>query len=195
MSGPALSRRPTSPDFSALCRPHANRLRTGEMTLPEFRAAMCDLLQRRFGVARASLWRVEGAGAHRHLRCVGVGTPGGVFDASGTELRDAELGFYFEVLLDRGIYHADDVRTDPLLDTLRPFLARHGVTALLDTVFQINGKPFGVVCLEETAGPRHWTPAESIALRQAASAISLAIARYRRAGDPGAVPTPTARSR
>lgn len=188
MSGPVPSPRRAPPDFSSLCRPHAARLRTGEMTLPEFRAAMCDLLQRTFGVARASLWRVEGDGVDWHLRCVGLGTPGGVFVAPGVELREVELGAYFKVLLERGVYASDDVRTDPLLVTLSPFLRQNGVTALMDTLFQINGRPFGVVCLEETSGPRHWTASEAVSLRLAASAISLAIARYRPPGDPAAVP-------
>lgn len=163
-------------DFAFRCRALGAQLDQGELSLPEFRARICELLIERFAASRASLWRFSGTGAQRRMHCVGIGTADGRFEPGGAELHASAFEGYFEELVTRGVYRAPDVHADPLLAGLHPYFEATGVRALLDTSFAINGLPFGVVCLEETR-PRQWTPAEGVALRQAASALSIVVAR------------------
>ncbi len=155
----------------------AAQLACGALTLPAFREALCRLLRGSFGVSRASLWGFTGDGDKRSLHCVGLASTGAAFHASGAVLHASEFGLYFEQLLSRGVYVAHDVMQEPALAGLATYFARTGVRSLLDTSFQINGRPFGVVCLEETGRVRTWTAQEAAALRQAASTISLSVAR------------------
>lgn len=164
-------------DFAVQCRALGARLAEGELPLPEFRARICALLTERFSVSRASLWRFVGAGVDRRMCCVGIGTMSGQFDPGGAVLHANAFGGYFEELVTRGVYSAPDVHVDPRLAGLAPYFEATGVRALLDTCFAINGLPFGVLCLEETRHTRQWTAAEGAALRQAASALSLVVAR------------------
>jgi GAF domain-containing protein len=164
-------------DFARRCSALGARLATGELALPAFRAHICALLTERFAVSRASLWRFVGSGVDRRMLCVGIGTMSGDFEPGGTVLHANAFGGYFEQLVSRGVYRAPDVHADPLLAGMAPYFSATGVRALLDTCFAINGLPFGVLCLEETRGTRQWTAAEGAALRQAASALSLVVAR------------------
>ncbi|MGE5865744.1 MAG: GAF domain-containing protein [Rhizobacter sp.] len=164
-------------DFALRCRALGARLAEGELALPEFRARICALLTERFAVSRASLWRFVGAGVDRRMHCVGIGTMDGRFEPGGAVLHANAFSGYFEQLVTRGVYSAPDVQADPLLTGLAPYFNTTGVRALLDTCFAINGLPFGVLCLEETRHTRQWTASEGAALRQAASALSLVVAR------------------
>jgi GAF domain-containing protein len=165
------------PDFAEACRTLAAKLAAGDMPVPAFREALCTLLMTQFGVSRASVWRFAGDGETRRMRCVGLSTVRDGFDPGGAELHATEFSIYFSQLLTRGVFIANDVALEPSLAGLAPYFARTGVRSLLDTSFQINGRPFGVVCLEETDVQRTWTSAEAASLRQAASVISLMIAR------------------
>lgn len=163
--------------FAALCRWHGARLQAGDETLDQFRQALCGALVAHFRVSRASLWRCVGESPDQRLHCVGVGLASGGAEGGGAVLHEAEFGAYLRELLGRGVYTARDVLADPALSGLQAYFASTGVRSLLDTAFQINGRPFGVLCLEVTGQPRAWTAREAQQLRAAASAISLVVAR------------------
>lgn len=153
------------------------QLGNGDIDLVMYRAALCGIFQTHFGCARASLWRFVGPADARQLRCLGLHTAEGGFCEPEVALSAADFGVYMREVLARGVFVASDVRCDPHLHELRAYFDAHQVCSLLDTAFQINGEAFGVVCLEETGQTRHWTRQEQTALRDAASLVSLSIAR------------------
>jgi GAF domain-containing protein len=163
--------------LTAAVRDLGARLASGDLPLDGYCAALCALFQSHFGCARASLWRFVNAEGERRLRCMGLQTATEGHSRPGGELAEADYRVYFEELLARGTYASNDVMADPALAELHAYFQATGVTALLDTAFQINGEAFGVVCLEEVGVARTWTRPEQSALREAAALVSLTIAR------------------
>lgn len=153
------------------------QLSSGDINLVDYGAGLCHAFLDHFGCARASLWRFVGDDAARRLRCVGLHTRDDGFSTPGTELAETDFRVYIGELLARGTFMAPDVRAEPQLVELRAYFDAHGVCSMLDTAFQINGAPFGVVCLEETVQPRTWSRPEQSVLREAAAQVSLTIAR------------------
>ncbi|MCW7536946.1 GAF domain-containing protein [Aquabacterium sp. A7-Y] len=162
-------------------RAHSADLLADRLSSSGYRDRLCVALQQAFGCSRASLWRFGGPAADDlSLTCVAAfdvaegATPG------GDVLRQVEYRGYFEALLQSGVYASSDVLTDPHLGGLvAPYFLPRGIRSLLDTTFKVNGRIFGVVCIEQTGEPRHWSVREQHALRHAASQISLAVARYK----------------
>lgn len=150
----------------------------GDLSLLQFRTDLCKLLQQGFECSRASLWRFTGEAGELKLRCVGVYCEARGFEESRAELHEHEYGTYFAELLKRGVYSSSDVMADANLHELvASYFEPAGVRSLLDAAFQVNGRAFGVLCLEQIGKLREWTTAEQALVRQIASLISLSVAR------------------
>jgi GAF domain-containing protein len=150
----------------------------GDLSIQAFRAGLCEALQRGFVSSQASLWRFIGEPGSLVLRCVGMHSESRGAEAGSAELREHEFDVYFSELLKRGVYASADVLADPNLQGLvKPYFMPSGVRSLLDVAFQVNGKAFGVLCIEQVHQRREWTPAEHTLARHVATLISLSVAR------------------
>jgi hypothetical protein len=108
------------------------------------------------GVARASVWLLEGGGDS--IRCLDVFELTGTRHSSGLSLRAADFPAYFEALRSEHTIAAVDAHTDPRtscfsLSYLRPL----GIGAMLDVPIWLEGRMVGVVCHEHLGGTRQWT--------------------------------------
>jgi GAF domain-containing protein len=159
-------------------RQAAHALDVGDSGLNEYRRLAARALKARFACSMASVWRFQGPPGERILRCVAALSDDNQINAAGIVLAEAEAGAYFDVLASDGLFNCTDVLTHPLLaGLLGPYLLPQRVRGLLDASFQINGRPIGVLCIEQRDAPRVWTRGEEVDLRKAASAISLAMSR------------------
>ncbi|UUX95629.1 GAF domain-containing protein [Aquabacterium sp. J223] len=144
--------------------------------LQRVRDDLSEALQQHFQVSTVSLWCLDLMASPMVLHCVSLHTAQGQRPPYGP-LAEEEYGEYLRWVMREGVYACSNVDEDPNLQGLQPYFRRHGVQALLDAAFQVNGRPRGVVCLEHTGGPRTWTPAEKSLLRRVSAEASLAIAR------------------
>lgn len=143
-----------------------------------YRQRAAQALRTRFDCSMASLWRLEGAAGQRRLVCLAAHTDDPVRNVAGQTLAEELLPDYLGQLADRGLFRSDDVFSDPrLLGIAEHYLRPMGVRSILDAAFQLNGRTFGVVCLDQHERTRHWTAADESDLRRAARMISLALGR------------------
>lgn len=146
----------------------------GGMSRDEARSAVIDVVLRRIGCQRVSLWKFEGADGALSLLCFASKRAGGPLDTSEQWLEQAEYRAYFNHLIERGTFVADDAMSDPALQPMRDtYLGVNHVLSLLDAAFTLNGRAYGMICCEETARRRSWRPVESAALRAIVNKLAL----------------------
>lgn len=132
----------------------------------ETRSALADVVLERIRCARVSLWKFEGEGDDLSLLCFASKSSGGALDTSERRLLRSEYGSYFNALVEKGTYVADDAMHDPALQSMRDnYLVSNNVLSMLDAAFLLNGRAYGTVCCEETAAPRHWRSGDVAAIR------------------------------
>ncbi|WKB53285.1 ATP-binding cassette domain-containing protein [Eleftheria terrae] len=180
IAGPASGHLSSLDGLPAAVRAHNADLLNDRLSVADYRARLCVELQTTFACSRASLWRFGGAApGDLSLTCVAAFDEAEGPSSGGDVLNQSEYHGYFEALLQHGVYASIDVLTDPHLQGLvAPYFLPRGIRSLLDTTFKVNGKIFGVVCIEQTGAPRDWTLRERQALRNVSSQISLAVARF-----------------
>lgn len=151
---------------------------SGLLVPREFKSQLCETMVRHFECSKVGVWLFIEEPQGWKLCCVGEYIDGLGYVEGGAQLLEDEYRVYFRELLRRGAYASHDVLEDPNLEGLVvPYFVPSGVRSLMDTAFQVNGKPVGVICLEQVGKPRHWTGMDKARLRQAGAAVSLAIAR------------------
>ena len=167
----------SKPFDEASLRALGTGLKDGRLDREQYRQGLTALLLQRFGCSRATVWQLAGEAGRRTLRCVDARSIAGPLDA-GYMLGEHEFGGYFAELIKTGVYVCSNTLADPKLAALRH---RHeqpdGTRALLDAAFAINGAAFGVLCCEQTGGPRRWKLPEVCDLKRIAAIVSLQIAR------------------
>jgi two-component system, cell cycle sensor histidine kinase and response regulator CckA len=90
-----------------------------------------------------------------------------LYDASRDEALAREridltlCGDYAAALRAHRILCADDALRDPRTRELAEYLARHGITSLLDCPIFERGKPVGVICHEHVGPARTWSKEEA----------------------------------
>ena len=138
------------------------------------RSAVIDVVLRRIGCPRVSLWKFEGDTGSLKLLCFASKQAGGKLDTAERRLGEAEYRDYFNALIERGIYVSSDALNDPALAPMRePYLVAHNVRSLLDAAFTLNGRAYGMVCCEETEARRDWRAGDVAALRALVSRLAL----------------------
>ena len=148
-----------------------------EKWLALYRQQVAAALQERFSCSISSLWRLVGNEGERRLVCVAAfsNEPGQL--PQGTEIHEHEYRDYLAALGTAGIYKCSDTLADPNLAGMRAsYLEPQQIRALLDAAFRVNGRTYGVLCIEQRHTPRAWTLYDEIDLRKAASIISLQLA-------------------
>ena len=149
----------------------------GKISRDEARSAVIQLIFERIGCSRVSLWRFDGEPGALHLLCFAACAVGGALDTRERRLTSAEYGDYFNALIATGMYVSDDAQADAPLQPMRDsYLVPHDVGALLDAVFMVNGRAYGMVCCEQTGAPRTWRRAEVAAVRAIVSKLAMLMA-------------------
>lgn len=164
--------------FALSIRYLGSSLVSGLLSPREYKSQLCEALLKHFNCSHVGVWIFIETAEGWRLRCVGTFIAGTGYVEGGAELLEDEYRVYFRELIRRGAYASYDVLEDPNLQGLvEPYFVPSGVRSLLDTAFQVNGKPVGVICIEQVGRPRHWDGVDKARLRQAGAAVSLAIAR------------------
>ena len=108
---------------------------------------------------RASIWRLDSA--QLTIRCLDLYLLDQSLHRNGFELTKSDYSSFFDALEAERTIAATDARADP---RTREFTENHlgsqGSVAMLGVPIRIAGDLVGVACLEETRGPRRWTPEE-----------------------------------
>ena len=183
VSGPLPARAPSArADASARLRSALRvALRAfdvGGGGIEDYRRAVAQALRERFACSLATLWRLDGEPGARAITCVAALSDEPEHDPTGVVITESQLPEYLAVLAEQGLFNSCDAQADPrLAGILDDYLRPQRVRGLLDAAFSVNGRTFGVLCLEQRDVPREWTRADEIDLRRAAAAISLALTR------------------
>ncbi|MFB6281067.1 MAG: PAS domain S-box protein, partial [Haloferacaceae archaeon] len=112
-------------------------------------------------VPRVNIWLVDDDGDDAVFRCVDHYDRDGDEHACGMELDPEAYPAYFEALAAHRVIDAVDARRDPRTAELTDdYLDAHGIGALLDGALRSEGDVVGVICHEQTGGPREWTDDE-----------------------------------
>jgi PAS domain S-box-containing protein len=107
-------------------------------------------------VERTSLWFFDRD--NTALRCLNLYIRSSDRHFTGGELPTKQFPRYLEFLARAGVIAADDARTDIMTGELdRNYLAKHGITSMLDTPLRVGDRLRGVLCCEHVGECRHWT--------------------------------------
>jgi GAF domain-containing protein len=152
----------------------------GKTSHDEARAAVADEILAMLRCPRVTFWRFDGQAGALELLCFAVKRRGEPFDTSERRLSEAQFGPYFDALVQHGFYCSEDAQNDPNLASLREsYLRPNGIRATLDAAFLVNGRAYGMVCCEETDGPRAWLGADVASLRRAVARLATLLASAR----------------
>ena len=138
----------------------ARRVWTEHCTLDNALAQICETAALTLEVGRVNVWRLHAG--HGVLRCVHAYDRGsGEHNAPGyDEAFDASSEYSRQLDVVR-VIDAVDVQRDATLSAsgaaLGDYLARHGVSSLLDAPVRSEGELLGVVCHEHVGEPRSWS--------------------------------------
>ncbi len=95
--------------------------------------------------------------------------------ASGDILQKKDFPTYFKAFQTSLIVNADDAFNDPRTREFKEvYLKPNDIKSMLDTQVWVDGKLFGVICLEHTHTIRHWTDDDEMYVTNSASYISQA---------------------
>lgn len=150
---------------------------TGALQTADFLHQVCALVSDSLRCNRVSLWRFEGEGDERLLRCLALHDVQAAAPLVGAQLKAAEYASYFEALTQSGVFQSEHAHEDPRLAAMRDsYLRPLDIRALLDVAFSVNGVTFGILCCEQVGAERHWQPHDVAQIRRAGSVLSLALA-------------------
>lgn len=84
---------------------------------------------------------------------------------------------YFDALIDHGVYVSNDTLHDLHLHGMRAkYLERHGIMAMLDVPFSVNGRVYGMACCEQVRSLRVWRADELSEVRAIVSKVTMLMA-------------------
>lgn len=125
-------------------------------------------------VARVGVWLYDRD--RTLIRCIDLFELAEGRHASGDELRCQDHPAYFFFLEEDRMIVADDARVDPrTCEYAGGYLARHGITSMLDVAARSKGELVGVVCFEHVGPKRTWTIEDQVSAGAIADLVSLAL--------------------
>ena len=134
---------------------------------------------RLMSVARASLWRYDGARTAIH--CLDLYECSANRHSEGAQLRAESYPAYFAALASSEAIVADDAHRDPrTCEFSDSYLTPLGVTAMLDIPIRVQGNVDGVLCFEQIGPPLAWTTEDRLFGIALANLIALAVERHER---------------
>ena len=149
----------------------------GEITRDQARMAVIDRIMLRLHCSRVSLWRFDGEPGNLSMLCFAAKEVGGELDTVEKRLELSEYRDYFDALIHQGAYVSNDTLHDPNLQGMRGnYLERHGVMAMLDAAFLVNGRVYGMACCEQIGSVRVWRADELTDLRAIVAKVTMLLA-------------------
>jgi len=116
---------------------------------------ICEVAADVIGVERTSVWRLSDDG--KELRCLNLFERTSGEHSSGAVLKASEYPAYFKAIESSRALTAHDARNDPNTCEFRDgYLIPLDIHSMLDAVVRVEGKLFGMICLEHTQSPRRW---------------------------------------
>ncbi|WP_447975046.1 ATP-binding protein [Nitrospira sp. Kam-Ns4a] len=138
---------------------------------------LTEAAARTLGVARVSLWRYDES--RTKIRCLDLYEAGPGRHSAGVEWLVADSPRYFMALAASDVIAADDAREDARTSELSAgYLARLGVTSLMDVPIYVAGRVEGVLCHQHVGPPRRWTPEDQLFAVALANVASLALGQW-----------------
>ncbi|MFA9459803.1 putative bifunctional diguanylate cyclase/phosphodiesterase [Thiohalorhabdus sp. Cl-TMA] len=112
---------------------------------------------------------------HQFLRCAENFHRTEGRHTAGEVLNVAETPLYLDALRASRVLVVENPGSHPHISELRDtYIARHGITALLNAPILIEGRMTGVVCFEHTGEPRTWNESEIAFAGSIADLVALA---------------------
>ncbi len=128
-------------------------------------------------VERTSLWFLDRG--NTALRCLNLYVRSDNQHFSGQELPTKEFPRYLNFLAQEEIIAADYARTDVQTEEfVNDYLAKYGITSLLDTPLRVGDRLRSVLCCEHVGAPRHWTEEDREFVISLADLASLTLATH-----------------
>ncbi len=135
---------------------------------------------RALNVERVNAWLLRGASSW--MDCLDHYEQGQDAHKPQPPLDLSQFPRYQEALKHSRMINIDDASNDPRSRELKePYLGPHRIRSLLDAPIRVGGRLAGVICMEHTGSPRHWTPEEQQFAASVADMASLAIEAAERA--------------
>ena len=129
------------------------------------------------GVERVSIWALSRD--HRELCCLESYELAGARHASGESLLASHYPTYFNALRSESCIVADDAFQHPATaEFATGYLARHRISAVLDTPIHIRGEFQGVLSLEQVGTREAWSPAHRLFAHAIANLVTLALVEH-----------------
>lgn len=101
---------------------------------------------------------------------------------SGERWERDKSPLYFKVIEGEGFVAAPDARRDPrTAEFAKDYFIPNGIVSTLDMVIMAEGRPAGIVCVENSREPRDWTAADRNLISAVCDYSALAILEDRRA--------------
>jgi PAS domain S-box-containing protein len=116
-------------------------------------AILTEQLSGQLGVNQVGVWKLNEAG----IVSVDVFTASANSHTSGYELPRQAFPRYFAAIEAGEVVAAAEAKTHPQTAEFEAYFNEHGISSLLDVPVVVGGKLWGVVCLEHSGEPRHWT--------------------------------------
>ena len=149
----------------------------GEITRNEARSALIDRILLRVQCSRVSLWRFDGELGNLTMLCFAAKTVDGALVTDEERLALPDNRDYFDALIDHGVYVSNDTLHDLNLHGMRAkYLERHGIMAMLDVPFSVNGRVYGMACCEQVRSLRVWRADELSEVRAIVSKVTMLMA-------------------
>ncbi|MDP1524373.1 MAG: ATP-binding protein [Rhodocyclaceae bacterium] len=122
-----------------------------------------------FNIPRVSIWRLSGDA--KTIHCLDLWQATTRQHASGLMLSAEDFPAYFKLIKRDKPIVADDAHTHPgTREFSGGYLTPQGITSMLDVPIHVNGKLWGVMCLEHIGKPRTWAP-EHVAFAMGVAAL------------------------
>lgn len=129
------------------------------------------------GVERVSIWALTDA--QQELRCLDLYVLGGHRHTRGEAVRASQYPRYFMDLSSASCIAADDASVHPsTAEFAVDYLAKHKITAMLDTPIHIRGELQGVFRLEQVGSRQAWSTAHRLFAHAVANLVTLALVEY-----------------
>lgn len=122
-----------------------------------------------FDVARASIWRLSDD--LKTIQCLDLWEARAQQHSSGMTLSACDFPAYFKLITRDKPIVADNAHTNSgTREFSESYLAPFGISSMLDVPIHVNGKTWGVMCLEHSGEPRSWAP-EHLAFAMGVAAL------------------------
>lgn len=179
-SKPYSSIRPTLASPAQLQDGVASLSRGGyfrEASLEMALSILTESAARMSGVGRVSIWALTDD--HSELCCLELFELSAQRHAGGESIPAGRYPAYFNALRSESCIVADDANIHPATaEFATDYLARHRISAVLDTPIHIRGEFQGVLSLEQVGTREPWNPAHRLFAHAIANLVTLALVEY-----------------